>query len=854
MEIEIYDDVVIYNKSEIDNRETNTDATKETHSADLDTVNAHNTSEEYSQLLNPTLAKKIEAVGFDINCSYSDSDIKQIFDILKYRVGKRSSITPSKLHSEFSSYNDFNDRKEALVDDLKCICKKLDNLINSYNKLNIYNCVRNNNEVYNHKFINKINSIKIPKGVSRRFSSAVIGKVLSISCVDSESTPKSIVDSILKSSPGVFKSNFNYNELVQYVKSVMYAYSNEEKNGSNANFYKKENKLDKIQNELLDLIKTAQVGKLDTIVQITPSGKRYKCKCSCGNHLEITRPVAQIIILNSVKIARLSDIFNKIAVVPIKFTCDCGMNYILSSDKLVDIIIDFVNKNTNNMSIVGKNDVVYLNIGLDQRVFKYPFIISNEVDVGSNTTEQDDIYIDHFEMKKAAEEFSRRVLAFSNIKTPNKQAEYSHLAKYVCRMVGLDYNKEKLKCIYSLICWVFESKYLSKYLDIRNTIRINSDLYNMKCIIGSEKIDTWCSRLLKQYDFSVEERIECAKKKLRELNKELEDIVSAKEVIIDKFEKNINLLAFVKSINISYIDYEKYLAIMTDERLQRLIEQAADRMIVTNSADNTAKVIARKTNCKSNIVQLGNSITKKELQENLIALLKSMKRNNPYLGFDVEYVVSRYFDLLNDISVVNLESVSKLASKIHSSEYMEIKTQNTFSDLSIFNGWCELKDSLSKARTGIDILHDHDNVMNIVLASLVYEAKYDNFVIAMFTISLFDMMYQSMNLEQCQKLLGYGTDILINNSNNILIDKDALKLLYFNYKTELVDIVSNTYNEHILRNIKIGDYVGQQESLKTISSLIDDYVSESGTQSDIDEIQSAMRLEYENLVEVIEGW
>ena len=645
---------------------------------------------------------------FNDEISYTEKELLFYANRLSYIFGKRKHLKKLDVVN-VCNYDDYESQKEALEADLSLYKSNLQKAINN---------LKINQKSLNYKMdidklspevITQTSNIKLPNGTNQRFRTAVVSNILCniVDCVDADISSEAVLSSVITDVPNSICNSYNADEVYNYIDTIISKIRLivKDRSTSSASNININNNIDNIFKDNLNTIEELQIknlsNKLNVILQIIKKGDKFFCKCcNCGNEIILETSVVQAIIFDNITIRKyatdlaLKQLLQKVVVLPLPINCKCGHTHILSNLDISDATINFLEKNKANITLTTEltNSLSTTKINLSAAILlrnNQNSIIKEIVSDYSDPIEiNTSISYDDNEYWKAVESLYNKIYTIKNQKVifnNKEQLTYKQLANYLANNLSLNYKYVKNKCIFSIILWIKENKFLDKFLDIKNLIQLQKEAFDLNIlqkIKDFEEVDKNKKLLLLKYVDKEYEKLntnelqtvinESYNNKLSELEKHKK----CREKVINTLIENKDLMSYIKIINTSASTTELYASIMADPRIANLIDEISDRMIITNYSENFSYNLARMHSIKNALKSIENSIDKEEATKNLHRIIKSLKLQDlktddsiyGTLSDIINIITNRFFCLYKDTSTITLEDVAKAATFIKNAD------------------------------------------------------------------------------------------------------------------------------------------------------------------------------------------
>lgn len=333
---------------------------------------------------------------------------------------------------------------------------------------------------------------------------------------------------------------------------------------------------------------------------------------------------------------------------------------------------------------------------------------------------------------------------------------YKEIAIYFCKVLSIDYNTVRNKAFFSLVFLINNNKVINPYLNQSNIYKLESvlkfidncesmleknrlpdenQLVELVCIATHYGNDSTLAKLEEVKDDKTKYchiLLEILKSEKNIIKDVLKENNLVRDKIITGLEESIDSLAFAQIINISQFNLRSILDVITDERIYRLFDLLADRMIVTNYAEDfynkyvTFKILNVTTLNKSLVSGIKSAKITSRVQK---AIMNYCNNNSIRIS---EWDLSKNFHMVDALTQSNLGILKELNKAFTDADYyrfcqiiVEIVESPMDLDTLISNEYNDLlksflKDSYSAAK---DLLNSYDSSESYYLKNFSKEEQ-----------------------------------------------------------------------------------------------------------------------------------
>lgn len=198
------------------------------------------------------------------------------------------------------------------------------------------------------------------------------------------------------------------------------------------------------------------------------------------------------------------------------------------------------------------------------------------------------------------EETEKQLETLKRLSKSSKTATYGIMATFVASRVNLDYHKTKNRAIFSLLLSLQSNPVIRAYTQLGNIEEKYANLRDLgECLSFTSnalplEYTTILENILRHYkvitssieDYSMETIWEDATQLKEGLAKEIAEHESAIEDLKSLLYEMEEALTYTKIVNVNSIQLHEIGVLLTDEEFCRFCDRVADRMIITNYAEN----------------------------------------------------------------------------------------------------------------------------------------------------------------------------------------------------------------------------------------------------------------------------
>jgi hypothetical protein len=438
------------------------------------------------------------------------------------------------------------------------------------------------------------------------------------------------------------------------------------------------------------MILNANAKKTRVIRQVLQTSDGYVTKCPvCGKQVIMEKvPFAILRVSTETRDSR-SGVNKNIFQLPRVYSCECGTDLVFTKDDYKNMFTTAIKSDSKGIDDATQviplicKGAAYLKIeppiSIIEKAVPDVFIQKaiGDVAVASIAEDKEVYFVDDLEMKRAGDEFYKRLKCLSvttrrpivsdgkqsgkelgeelseeslaeddavaeYLASPYRKISYSEVARYFASVLSKDYDSLHNQALFSLLFYFQENPFLRAKLDysdiwlLQDNIAFVSEMDVGKGIgaVSAEKLSmlsSMASEALGGKPVQDDEVIKLLKENPEILQQRLDDRFSEYEYWIDKLREGEESLGYCPMINLSSYklsDFDKYIP---SEEVLNLFNSIADRMIVNNLAGDFYSYwepmkIMNVTTLKS---QLTNSSGLAESRKKISKMLEKYVGNNP---------------------------------------------------------------------------------------------------------------------------------------------------------------------------------------------------------------------------------